>query len=45
MENRLIHVYFGIDYKLVWDAIKWDARPETKIRRDSCRTWKRSEKM
>ena len=22
MRDRLIHAYFGIDYKLVWDAIK-----------------------
>ncbi len=22
MRNRLIHAYFGIDYKLVWDTIK-----------------------
>lgn len=22
MRDRLIHVYFGIDYRLVWDAIK-----------------------
>ncbi len=22
MRNRLIHAYFGIDYKLVWNAIK-----------------------
>jgi uncharacterized protein with HEPN domain len=22
MKDRLIHAYFGIDYKLVWDAIK-----------------------
>ncbi|MGC8718480.1 MAG: DUF86 domain-containing protein [Thermodesulforhabdaceae bacterium] len=31
MRDRLIHGYFGIDYKLVWDAIKIDIpklRPE-----------------
>lgn len=22
MRDRLVHAYFGIDYKLVWDAIK-----------------------
>lgn len=22
MRDRLIHAYFGVDYKLVWDAIK-----------------------
>ncbi len=22
MRNRLIHAYFGIDYRLVWDTIK-----------------------
>ena len=22
MRDRLIHIYFGIDYKLVWDSIK-----------------------
>ncbi|BDZ72126.1 hypothetical protein GCM10025861_26430 [Methanobacterium petrolearium] len=22
MRNRLIHAYFGVDYKLVWEAIK-----------------------
>ncbi len=22
MRNRLIHAYFGVDYKLVWDTIK-----------------------
>lgn len=22
MRNRLIHTYFGVDYKLVWEAIK-----------------------
>ena len=22
MRDRLIHAYFGIDYKLVWEAIK-----------------------
>jgi uncharacterized protein with HEPN domain len=22
MRDRLIHAYFGIDYKLVWDAVK-----------------------
>jgi len=24
MRDRLIHAYFGIDYKLVWEAIKKD---------------------
>jgi len=24
MRDRLIHAYFGIDYELVWDAIKAD---------------------
>jgi len=24
MRNRLIHSYFGIDYKIVWDTIKVD---------------------
>jgi uncharacterized protein with HEPN domain len=24
MRDRLIHAYFGIDYKLVWEAIKTD---------------------
>lgn len=24
MRDRLIHAYFGIDYRLVWDAIKTD---------------------
>jgi uncharacterized protein with HEPN domain len=22
MRDRLVHAYFGVDYKLVWDAIK-----------------------
>jgi len=22
MRDRLIHAYFGVDYKLVWEAIK-----------------------
>lgn len=29
MRDRLIHAYFGIDYKLVWSAIKTDI-PEVK---------------
>ena len=29
MRDRLIHAYFGIDYKLVWSAIKADI-PEMK---------------
>lgn len=24
MRDRLIHAYFGVDYKLVWDAIKYE---------------------
>ena len=23
-EDRLIHAYFGVDYRLVWEAIKID---------------------
>lgn len=29
MRDRLIHAYFGIDYELVWDAIKIEI-PQTK---------------
>ena len=28
MRDRLIHTYFGIDYKLVWAAIKTEAEAE-----------------
>jgi uncharacterized protein with HEPN domain len=31
MRDRLIHAYFGIDYKLVWDAIKTDI-PNLKLK-------------
>ena len=31
MRDRLIHAYFGIDYELVWDAIKIEI-PPTKSR-------------
>jgi uncharacterized protein with HEPN domain len=31
LRDRLIHAYFGVDYKLVWDAIKIDI-PELKPR-------------
>lgn len=24
MRDRLIHAYFGVDYRLVWDAIKYE---------------------
>jgi uncharacterized protein with HEPN domain len=24
MRDRLIHAYFGVDYRLVWEAIKID---------------------
>ena len=30
MRNTLIHAYFGIDYKLVWDSIKIQI-PEVKL--------------
>ena len=31
MRDRLIHAYFGVDYRLVWEAIKIDI-PEIKPR-------------
>ena len=31
MRDRLIHAYFGVDYRLVWEAIKMDI-PEIKPR-------------
>jgi uncharacterized protein with HEPN domain len=31
MRDRLIHAYFGVDYRLVWEAIKIDI-PELKPR-------------
>jgi len=31
MRDRLIHAYFGIDYKLLWDAIKIEI-PKLKIK-------------
>jgi len=31
MRDRLIHAYFGVDYQLVWDAIKLEI-PELKPR-------------
>ncbi len=31
MRDRLIHAYFGIDYKLVWDAIKTEI-PSIKLK-------------
>ena len=31
MRDRLIHAYFGIDFRLVWDTIKHDV-PELKSR-------------
>lgn len=30
MRDRLIHGYFGIDYRLIWDTIK-DVLPELRI--------------
>jgi len=31
MRDRLIHAYFGIDYKLVWSAIKIEI-PKLKLK-------------
>jgi len=34
MRDRLIHAYFGVDYRLVWDAIKYEIpriKPEIRI--------------
>jgi len=34
VRDRLIHAYFGVDYKLVWDAIKYEIpriKPEIRI--------------
>jgi uncharacterized protein with HEPN domain len=31
LRDRLIHAYFGVDYRLVWEAIKIDI-PEIKPR-------------
>lgn len=31
MRDRLIHAYFGIDYKLVWDTVKIEI-PEIKLK-------------